>query len=89
MTKSVEETKRKIAACFNGPKIRAALKHDMQKINDTFTPVPEDCPEPPKAYRFIPKYATEEQKANPACWSVMISKPSQQWIDGFIVEELR
>lgn len=44
---------------------------------------------PPKAYRFIPKYATEEQKADPACWSVMISKPSQQWIDGFIVEELR
>ena len=44
---------------------------------------------PPKAYRFIPKYATEEQKADPASWSVMISKPRQEWIDNFIVEELR
>ena len=44
---------------------------------------------PPKAYRFIPKYATDAQKADPACWSVMIEKPSQNWIDKFIVEELR
>jgi len=49
--------------------------------------VEESKPEP-KAYRFIPIYATDEEKADPHCWSVMTKKPSMNWIDNFIVEEL-
>lgn len=42
----------------------------------------------PKAYRFIPIYATDAEKADPKCWSVMTVKPSPHWIANFIVEEL-